>query len=236
MRCLAIVHEADSGPAMLADRMGACGIEVVEVLATLDDPEQVPTNIDGFDLLLVMGASPSVNDAHIGPWFERELALLRSADANGVPILGVCFGAQALAVALGGSVERASEPEIGWYVVDTTAPELIDAGPWFEWHVDAITPPADATVLATTGVCVQAYAMGPHLAVQFHPEVTDWNVGEWCATGTEALAERGRSADALLAQTRVELPAARRRAHDLVDRFLARARKHTEHTEHAATR
>jgi GMP synthase-like glutamine amidotransferase len=223
VRLLAIVHETDSGPALLADAARERGIEIDEVLASLEHPEHVPTNIDGYDLLLVLGASPSVNDDHIAPWFHRELALIRDADANSVPILGVCFGAQALAVAMGGSVARATNPEIGWLTVDTSCPEIIEPGPWLEWHVDAIAPPPDAVVLATTSACVQAYTLGRHLAVQFHPEVTDQQVSDW-VVGDAATVERlGLDGPAIVQRTRDELPAARVRAARLFDRFLAHA-------------
>ncbi len=223
VRLLAIVHEADSGPALLADAARERGIEVVEVLASLGHPEHVPTTIAGFDLLLVLGASPSVNDRHISPWFERELVLIRDADAKSVPILGVCFGAQALALAMGGSVALAAEPEIGWLTVETDNADVIEAGPWLSWHVDAITPPPDAVVLATTRTCVQAYLLGRHLAVQFHPEVTDQQVGDWVRGDAATVSRLGLDGTAIIRQTLDELPDARLRAARLFDRFLAHA-------------
>lgn len=226
MRLLAVVHEADSGPALLGDAARNRGIEVVEMTA---GPQSVPipTSIDGFDLLLVLGASPSVNDVGIAPWFDREIALIRDADAHNVPILGVCFGAQALAVALGGSVARATEPEIGWFEVNTTDPDLVEPGPWLEWHVDAITPPPGATTIATTKTCVQAYTVGPHVAVQFHPEVTDGNVTSWCAGDAKTVARLGLDGPGIVERTRIEVPEATLRAQRLFDRFLRRAQAHT---------
>jgi GMP synthase-like glutamine amidotransferase len=223
VRLLAIVHEADSGPALLADAARERGFEVIEVLVSLSDPENTPTTTDGFDVLLVLGASPSVNDEHIAPWFNRELELIRDADERQVPILGVCFGAQALALAMGGSVGRSPTPEIGWLTIDTTSPEIIESGPWLEWHVDAITPPPDAVVLATTSTCVQAYTLGRHLAVQFHPEVTDRQVTDWVAGDAATVERLGLDGAAIIQQTRNELPEARVRAARLFDRFLAHA-------------
>jgi GMP synthase-like glutamine amidotransferase len=133
-----------------------------------------------------------------------------------VPVLGVCFGAQSLAVALGGSVVRAARWERGWMAVATDDPDLVPSGPWFQWHEDAILPPPGATVVARTDLCVQAFTIGPHLAVQFHPEVTDIQVASWATDAEDP------QRDELVARTRAELPAARARAAALLDRFLAR--------------
>ncbi len=214
-RLLALEHESDSGPAMLAERAEELGFAVTLINAH----DGVPETIDGYDALVVMGAVPSVNDADIQHWFQPEVALLRDADAKAIPIFGVCFGAQALAVALGGLVTRASEPEIGWFVMETNDPTVVPPGPFFEWHVDAITPPPDASVIARTPVCVQAYTVRNHFAVQFHPEVTDVQVGDWADGDSEALAALGLSKAMLLQATQAQFPAARQRANALFDSF-----------------
>jgi GMP synthase-like glutamine amidotransferase len=203
---LVIEHEADSGAAMLGERFQAHGFEL-DVRVPVK--RNLPKSTEGYAAVLSLGASPSVNDTDAAWWLEPHLALLRDADQRGVPVLGVCFGAQALAVALGGTVTRASQPEVGWYSVDSAAPDLIESGPWLQWHVDAVTPPPGATVLATSAVCVQAYAVGRHLAVQFHPEVTSAEVASWVVGD--------------VARFETELPAARERVDRLVDRFLERA-------------
>jgi GMP synthase-like glutamine amidotransferase len=214
---LVIEHESDSGPAMLADRAVAVGFEITQINAH----DGVPASIAGYDALLVMGAVPSVNDAAIQTWFQPEIDLIRDADRSGVPVFGVCFGAQALAVALGGSVTRAAEPEIGWFTMETTDPKIIPPGPFFEWHVDAISPPLGATILARTSVCVQAFTIGKHLAVQFHPEVTNVEIGEWAESDAKVLGGLGLSGTIFLEQAASEFPAARDRANKLFDQFLA---------------
>jgi GMP synthase-like glutamine amidotransferase len=216
---LVIEHESDSGPAMLAERAEAQGFEV----ALINAHNGVPSTISGYDGLLIMGAVPSVNDEEIQSWFQPELALIRDADANAIPVFGVCFGAQALAVALGGSVTRAQDPEIGWFTLETTNPSIVPPGPFFEWHVDAITPPEDATVLARTSVCVQAFTLRNHLAVQFHPEVTEVQIGEWADGDPETLTSLGLSKAGLLQATAAEFPGARHRANSLCDHFLRSA-------------
>lgn len=218
---LVIEHETDSGPAMLGDRARWHGIDLD---VRIPIARNLPESAEGFDAVLSLGASPGVNDPEVGWWLEGHLDLLRDADRRGVAVLGVCFGAQALSVALGGRVERASVPEVGWYTVTSTHPDLIECGPWLQWHVDCVVvPPPGATVLAVSPVCVQAFAVGPHLAVQFHPEVTVAEVTSWSQGDPGGPPSAGTTATQILARFSEETGGARERADRLMDRFLRRA-------------
>lgn len=220
MRLLVIEHEADSGAALLGRRAVERGFALdVCVPSELN----LPPTTETYDALLSMGASPSVNDPGISDWFVHHLALLRDADERSVPVFGVCFGAQALAVALGGSVQRSPIPEIGWYEVETNDPNMVEPGPWLQWHVDAITPPDRARVIARSKAGVQAYTMGPHLGVQFHPEVTIDEVTSWATGDPGGPASAGTDATTVLARFSEEFPAAVGRANRLFDRFLIHA-------------
>jgi GMP synthase-like glutamine amidotransferase len=161
----------------------------------------------------------SVNDPD--PWIAEELAWLRAVDQAGVPMLGICFGAQALCAALGGRVEAMSRKEIGWTLVESADHELIPAGPWLEFHGDRCLPPAAAAVLARNGTGVQAFRLGRHLAFQFHPEVDGPQLKRWLDAGGSIDAEQlGLDPDQFLADTIREEPAARERAFGLVDAAL----------------
>jgi GMP synthase-like glutamine amidotransferase len=141
-----------------------------------------------------------------------------------VPTLGICFGGQLLAAAVGGRVERAPIAEIGWLSVaaDTSAePGLIDAGPWLSWHLDRFTVPPHVPVVARTALANQAFVSGRTLGLQFHPEVTDAVLEAWLRSGDAAeLARSGIDPQALIEQSRTLADGAAARAHGLVRRFV----------------
>lgn len=149
----AAVHRADHGPAALPVR-------------------------GSFDLLVVLGSIESVYDPAV-PWIAPERELVAGAVAAGVPVLGICFGAQLLAQVLGGSVARGERTELGWDRIRTADPARIPAGPWLNWHDDVMSCPPGAEAVAWSSLALQAFAEGPHLGVQFHPEVTVGVVRGW---------------------------------------------------------
>jgi len=221
-------HVSPTGP--VGDRLRVRGYAVEELLvvpperfATPDVTVTFPDPRD-YDVVVPMGAPWSVYDtATIGTWIGAELEFLRQAHGAGVPVLGICFGGQALAAALGGSVQPSTSPEIGWYDVHTDDPDLVGPGPWFQWHSDSFTPPPGARTVARTSVGPQAYTVGRSLGLQFHPELTPDQLVAWLDNGgAHALAEHRVDADELLARTRATAPEAEVRTHALVDAFLER--------------
>jgi GMP synthase-like glutamine amidotransferase len=210
-------HDVDSA-GFIAEAFEARGAELDVRLLPGDGPPPGLASLPGLagvDHIVILGAISSVNDDD--PWIAAELAWLRQADQAGVPILGICFGAQALCVASGGRVERASRKEIGWTVVDSADSDLIPPGPWLEFHGDRCLVPAEARVLAVNDLCVQAFTIGKHLGVQFHPEVDGPQLKRWLDNGCDAEAiGEGIDLDEFVAQTIREEPQARARADRLV--------------------
>ena len=188
-----------------------------DVTATFPDPRD-------YDAIVPMGAPWSVYDeVAIGSWIVDELAFLRSAHGFGVPVFGICFGGQALASALGGGVEAAAAPELGWTKIETDDAELVEGGPWFQFHHDRWQLPPGAVEVARTPLASQAFVQGRSMGVQFHPELTVATLQGWNdAGGRDHLEAFGVDVDALMAQTRAEDPAAALRAQRLVDGFLER--------------
>ena len=186
-----------------------------DVTAVFPDP-------GGYDAIVFFGSAWSVYDEDtVGSWIGEEIAVARSAMDLGVPVLGICFGGQMLAAAVGGSVSRAPAPEIGWSMVDTSIPGLIDAGPWFQWHFDRFTVPAGVPVLARSALADQAFRVGRTLGLQFHPELTSAVLECWLDNGGAGqLAASEVDAGALLEQTRSLESVSALRAHELVRRFV----------------
>lgn len=185
------------------------------------DPDVVVSFPDptGFDAIVPLGSRWGVNDGL--RWIAGEMAVVRSALAAGVGVLGVCFGGQLLAAALGGTVTRSPCPEIGWYEVHSTEPALVPPGRWFQWHFDRFSPPPGATVLARNDQATQAFVSGRALGLQFHPEVDPELVRRWVDGETAAeLARLGVDPAELLRRTGAMADDAARRLRILVRGFL----------------
>jgi GMP synthase (glutamine-hydrolysing) len=169
-------HGALEEPGVLGARAAELGFEVAQFRAdrigdALPDPEE-------YAGVVVMGSIESVNDTRL-EWVAREKAVVATAIARNVPVLGVCFGGQLLAQALGGRVVTSPEPEVGWLSIRTDDRSLVPEGPWLLWHEEAVVPPPGAVVVARTDVAVQAYRKGHHVGLQFHPEVTPDLISAW---------------------------------------------------------
>jgi GMP synthase-like glutamine amidotransferase len=205
-------HDIDSA-GFIGSAFEARGAELAVHLFP-DEGPLPPLSRADVDHVVVLGAVSSVNDPD--GWIAEELAWLRTAEQAGVPVLGICFGAQALCAALGGRVEAMERKEIGWKTVDSADEQLVPAGPWLEFHGDRCLPPPAATVLARNDAGIQAFRLGRHLAVQFHPEVDGPQLKRWLDAEGHTAATLGIDPDQFLADTIREEPAARERAARLV--------------------
>lgn len=151
--------------------------------------------------MVLMGSPWSAYDPRVRGWVDPEVELVRRHMAKGTPVLGICFGAQIMSVALGGVVSRSERPEYGWGTVESDDP-AIAAGPWFQYHGDEFTVPEGAIRLAQNDSGVQAFRYGTSLAVQFHPEVTAPLIASWCAVGGDRnLIDAGIEPEELIEET-----------------------------------
>ena len=142
------------------------------------------------------------------------------AARRGVPVFGICFGNQVLAHALGGTVERAREPEIGWMDVVSDIPLTIAEGPWMQWHYDVVTVPGQATELARSGLGPQAWRLGRMFSTQFHPEANEAMLRRWTTGfGADELVRIGSSAEELMATTQASVKDSRENSDRIVDWF-----------------
>ncbi len=153
--------------------------------------EPLPGDPAGYDALLVLGGEQNVVDGPRLPYLRDEIALIGEALERRQPVLGVCLGAQLLVAAAGGEVVRVSEPEIGWYEVETlpegAADPLFGALPErfssYCWHSYGVELPEEAILLARSEICTHGFRIGESAwGVQFHPEVTREILLHWFAT------------------------------------------------------
>ena len=182
-----VFRHGDSGPAgYLADALEARGIEWRYV--DLWSSTESDLLVEHAQALVVLGGPMSVNDSL--PWLRQEENYIIRAISSGVPVLGVCLGAQLLAKCLGARVTAMGQKEIGWYPVEFTGSGMADplfAGlereeTVFQWHGDTFELPSGAERLAGSALCPnQAFRCGSSLyGVQFHPEVTPEIIAAWC--------------------------------------------------------
>ena len=224
MRAVLVANEADADPGLVGRALRARGYAFTEFLR--EDHESWPS-LDGFDLVVAMGSNWSTYWGEVSAPVASEQKLLADAIARGLPVLGVCFGAQQLAIVLGGEVSKAPTHEIGWHQVFPVAeaaemaPHSLTEGPWMQWHYDRFSVPSGATVLAESPVGPQAMVCGRALALQFHPEATETIVRLWMNDeGMAELDKVGLEPDSIAADTRANLAGAERRCDDLVAWFL----------------
>jgi GMP synthase (glutamine-hydrolysing) len=169
--------------------------------------DSVPTGIAPHDALVVMGGPMGVYEADRHPHLAQEVALIRRAVGEDVPVLGVCLGSQLLATALGSKVGPARK-ELGWFPV-TLTPEGI-ADPLFagvpggftalHWHGDAFDPPPGSMPLASSDLTpCQAFRHGAHVGLLFHMEMSEAMiralVEQDLASGYADYATAGRALD-----------------------------------------
>jgi GMP synthase-like glutamine amidotransferase len=179
-------HLSCQPPGYLGEFLQARGVPWE--LVCVDEAHPIPERLDDVSALVFMGAAVSVNDQL--PWVEGELRLIRHALSQGVPVLGVCFGAQLMSKALGGDVCRGEGMEIGWHPLERVGqhtpgwchelPPRFDA---FHWHADTFSLPSGSQhVLRSDRFDHQGFLLDDcHLGLQFHLEMTHEMVNQWVA-------------------------------------------------------
>lgn len=185
-----------------------------------------------YEVIVALGARWAADDDRL-PWLGAQMEMVRRALAVGSGVLGVCFGSQLLARALGGTVSRSPDPEIGWHEVHSSDDTLVPQGPWFQWHFDRFTVPPGAIGIARNDRAVQAFRRGRALGLQFHPEVDADLVERWIAEDTTGdLTRLGLSAETLRARTATEADDAARRLRLLVRGFVGMLAEQGDHGAH----
>jgi GMP synthase-like glutamine amidotransferase len=181
---LILQHDGTDPPGILEQWLRSRGL----AFAVHHAGEGPPPDPRGFSFVSSLGSECSALDAD-PPWVAAEIDLLRAAVAADVPVLGICFGGQALSLALGGGTDRAVAREVGWIAIDSYDAS-IPAGPWAQYHDEVMRVPPGARLLARSPAGTAAYRVGPHLGLQFHPEATPEMVNAWARADADLAAAR----------------------------------------------
>ena len=224
-------HSATEGPGYFAIFLEQHGIPW-ELIA-IDEGAAVPATLEAYSGLCFMGGPMSVNDPL--PWIEPVCALIRDAVAMNVPVIGHCLGGQLMSKALGGQISKNPVKEIGWGEAgsaDNAATRTWlgahagQASTVFQWHGETFSLPAGASQLLASAYCAnQMFALGPHLAMQCHVEMTPEIITTWCAQwADEALAGANhpsvQTPTEMQAEMAEKLPAMRRLSDQLYSMWI----------------
>jgi GMP synthase-like glutamine amidotransferase len=180
---LILQHQTPERPAYLATWLTQHNIEYETRNAGSE--QQFPSSIEPYSALAVMGGGMSANDPLLSNR-QAEILILQAMRLDR-PVIGHCLGGQLMSRALGGVIGTSPQPEIGWQPIDYENDPLVTH--WFgaaptprviQWHYETFSIPEGATRLAGSAACAnQAWAMGPHLAMQFHIEMDEIKAREW---------------------------------------------------------
>ncbi|UPK76735.1 gamma-glutamyl-gamma-aminobutyrate hydrolase family protein [Nocardioidaceae bacterium SCSIO 66511] len=218
MRAYVIADADDGDPGFVGARLVDHGFEL-SYLDRDDLPDRVL--LDDVGLLLLLGSVRSACADDQRDVVEAESGLVRDVLSAGTPVMGICYGGQLLARALGGSVQRAETAEFGWHRVDSVDPRLCPPGPWAQFHGDSFVPAPTSRVLGTSAAGCQGYAdksmKGRAIGWQFHPEVGGIRFAEWVDEVEAFCLERGGDPDDLRRQAASYADSGRKRAYDLID-------------------
>ena len=199
-------------------------------LLPIDTGEALPDNLNGYSGLCLMGGPMSVNDDL--PWIAKELALIRQAVGDDIPVIGHCLGGQLLSKAMGGEVTQNPIKEIGWGEVRITDSNAADG--WisnggqpinvFHWHGETFSiPPNGVRILESAHCTNQGFVLNNrHVGLQCHIEMTPEMVRTWCESGAEEIAASASPAVQTTAVMQADLETRTRQLHVIADKLYSR--------------
>jgi GMP synthase-like glutamine amidotransferase len=188
------------------------------------------------EALIILGGPMSVPDEDQYPFLRWEKTIIRAAIDEAMPLLGVCWGAQLIAEALGATVHHGPVKEIGWYPISVTPYGQVDsvlgylpeAATVFQWHGDGFDLPGGAVRLASSVYYEnQAFRIGRNTyGLQFHLEMTSRMIERWIDERSKDLAQVPYiHPDKIIGDTQNHLPALNYYAEKFLSEFIRRAAK-----------
>jgi GMP synthase-like glutamine amidotransferase len=196
-RLLVLQHISCEPPGAYEDVLLERGGALERVM--VDEGEPLP-GLDGFDGIIAMGGPMGAYEDDRLPWLRSEKELIAQAVRGGLPVWGVCLGAQLLAASVGAAVLPGPAPEVGVLPVYRTP--AAEEDPVFrllperflalQWHSDTFALPDDAVLLARSDAYEnQAFRVGRAYGLQFHIEIGTFLATEWGQVPAYALSLEG---------------------------------------------
>ena len=199
-------------------------------LLRIDTGDALPDILNGYSGLCLMGGPMSVNDDL--PWIAKELALIRQAVNEDIPVIGHCLGGQLMSKAMCGAVTKNPIKEIGWGEVRVTDANTAEG--WisngaqpinvFHWHGETFSiPPHGVRILESAHCANQAFILNNrHLGLQCHIEMTPEMVQTWCESGVEEIAASPSPAVQTAAVMQADLETQTQELHAIADKMYSR--------------
>jgi GMP synthase (glutamine-hydrolysing) len=226
-RLLVLQHIACEPPGVYEDELLERGGEVVRVM--VDQGQPLP-ELRGFDGIIVMGGPMGAYEDDRLPWLRPEKELLADAARRGLPVWGVCLGAQLLAAGLGAAVAPGPEPEVGVLPVYRTPAAEEDpvfrsapaSFPALQWHSDTFALPEGGVLLARSDAYEsQAFRVGRAYGLQFHIEIGTALAQEWGQVPAYAQSLEGILGESALPNLLAEVEVHQREMTGLARRLFA---------------
>lgn len=179
-------------------------------------------SVESIDLLIHLGSDLTLVNGLTTDFMRTEAKVMTAAIQRGLPVFGICFGAQLMSLVLGGQVTRMPIPEIGWTSVSSSREFSGFDGEWFQWHYDTFSLPPGAVRLAENSTCLQSFRKGRCLATQFHPELDMLTLNNWLnGGGDDELMALGISPSKIVVETESQLGGARARFDEVLTWYLS---------------
>lgn len=230
MKVLVVEHEANAGIGLVGERLLAAGIGLVVVGPQTG--KEVPATSSGFDGVVVLGGTPGPTDDSEAAWLPRVRELIAACLKAETPFLGICLGAQMLAVVAGGVVGRVRRgPEVGLSALQVTpdgrADPLLGGLPVelraMQWHfLEVQELPAGSVSLCASERCPnQGFRVGRTAwGLQFHLEALASTAEAWAGGDSGDLLAVGLTPEQVIQPMRSHEAELRRVWSQVADRWV----------------
>ncbi|TLS65675.1 type 1 glutamine amidotransferase [Mariprofundus erugo] len=236
MNFLVIQHLDIEPPGLIGELLQKAGHSIQTV--HINRGEELPADSAHMDGIVIMGGPQSANDSHLC-YIRDELQWLAARIDEGLPMIGICLGAQLMAKASGAHILRSPVRELGWFPVyrtmatatDPLFSAMTDGQVVFQWHGETFSISDSMTLLAThPDVPAQAFRLGQaQYGLQFHIEIDAAVIEQWIDYGES---ERNHLGQAGILNMRMAIdelmPTAHRFCTTLVNSWLEQIHPSTE--------